>query len=103
MLETYTVHIESANAKILFRGKILRTPVICNKVFLKELDGLKLQAKSKNLKYKITADSELEDNFLYKEQTVIPVENNEVKIEELYDSTERANSIIESLLREEKG
>jgi len=101
---TYTVRVLTGNAKVFFRHKKLRTPVILNGVFEKELNVIKTQLKKENLKYTIDSEPSFEENFVYKEQTPIEEDslNEEVKIEELYDSEEEPNSIMDRLLKEEK-
>lgn len=101
--QLYTIKIHTTNSMIFFRGRRLRTPVTCYGVFEKELDSLKLQIKSNALKYDISIDSKDEPDFIYKEEIPILKEtNNDIKIEELEDQSEKNNSILDQLLKEEK-
>lgn len=99
-MEKYRVKVTSTSATIIFRGKKLRTPVICHNVNESELNLLKSQFHRDALKHEIIKESEVEEPVV--EPFVIEKRDSEVKIEELYDPDEEHNSIMDRLIAEEK-
>lgn len=100
MRKTYRVKILSPNSKIIFRNKVLRTPVECRNVYEKELPFLKLQIKRNALKSEIVNESELEKEEI--KPVIVEKRDKDIQVEELYDSETEFNSIMERLIAEEK-
>jgi len=96
----YRVKILSPNSKIIFRNKVLRTPVECRNVYEKELSFLKLQIKRNALKFEIINEAELEKEEV--KPVIIEKRDKDIQVEELYDSDTEFNSIMERLIAEEK-
>lgn len=97
---TYRVRVFSKSAKIVFRGKQLRTPVECHKVHEHELDVLKLQMAKDDLKYQIIKESDVLEKV--NEPLIVEKRDKDVKVEELYDPEVEPNSIMDKLISEEK-
>lgn len=129
MGNTYKVKIISPNAKIIFRGKLLRTPVVCKNVYEKEMPFMKLQIHKSSLKYEITNsdDEDYKDTNInvsiaekhvsepkvfeaIKPEVIVKAEdvkiekksNEEIEIEEFYDPSVEQNSLIDRLIEAEK-
>lgn len=100
MGNTYRVKILSPNSKIIFRNKVLRTPVECRNVYEKELSFLTLQIKRNALKYEIVNEADLEKEEI--KPVIIEKRDKDIQVEELYDSEAEFNSIMDRLIAEEK-
>lgn len=101
----YEVRILTSNSKVFFRNKLLRTPVTCSRVTEKELDLLKNQIKTNNLEYQVSYDQTPgnNQNFIYSEQTPIVInDEEEIVIEELYESEVDSLSTMDRLLKDDK-
>ncbi len=95
---TYRVRIYTPNCFFIFRGKKIRTPVVCNNVFEHELDVIKMQMLKDSLKYDIVKESEIEvENY-----KPLTHKKADIKIEELYDPDLDSDSIMDQLIAEEK-
>ena len=97
---TYRVKVLTKNAFLIFRGKKLRTPVECHKVFERELPVLKTQMIKDALKFEILRECDVEEKMI--EPLVIEKRDKDVKVEELYDPDNEPNSIMDKLIEEEK-
>lgn len=132
MGNTYRVNVLSPNSTIIFRGKVLRTPVVCHNVYDKEIDFLKLQMQRNSLRYEIIdedteesintnmnvvvfekkfvsepkletkVETKTESKAESKVENVIE-ESKEIEIEEFYDPSTGENSIIDRLIEADKG
>ena len=99
-MEKYKVKIVSPNAKIVFRGKVLRTPVTCLGVYESELSVLRSQIRRHALKAEIINEAELNEEDI--KPFVIEKRDKDIQIEELYDPDNEPNSIMDRLIAEEK-
>lgn len=97
---TYRVKVSTPNCFLIFRGKKLRTPVECCGVFEKELPVLKLQMKKGGFKYEIVNESDIIEKYI--KPLVLDKNDQDIKVEELYNSKDDYNSIIDQLIAEEK-
>lgn len=97
---TYRVNVTSPGQTLFFRGRVVRTPVVFENVYEKELDIVALQLKQKSISYNVEKNSgevKLSDDLA---DTVIE-ENPEVKVEELYPVKEnKPKSILDKLIAE---
>lgn len=99
-MEKYKVHVTTPGHKIVFRNKVLRTPVVFHNVVTSDLDVIKLQARRLMLKYTVELEGEkvvepklpLEPLDLTKEED-IAVEELEIK---------EPTTILERLLEDDK-
>lgn len=99
---TYRVNVTLPGLTILFRNRVNRTPVLFKEVYKPELDILELQLKQKSIPYTIDKNisSEKIEDALSNE---VIIENDEVKVEELYIKEEEAReSILDKLIAEDK-
>ena len=99
-MEKYRVKIISPNAKVIFRGKVLRTPVTCKGVYDSELTLLKGQIRRHSLKAEIVNEAEVKEEEI--KPLIVEKHDKDIKIEELYDPENEPNSIMDRLIAEEK-
>jgi len=97
-MQTYTVEISTGNSKIFFRGRTLRTPVKCQGVFEQELDSLKYQIHAHDL----VSTIKKEDEDIVSKINIVNKNDSDILVEDLYDSSELGDSILDNLLKEEK-
>jgi len=100
---TYRVKVLTRNAFLIFRGKKLRTPVICHKVYERELDIIKTQMIKDGLEYEIIEENKIAPEEIPVEPLVIEKQDEDVKVEELYiEEEDKPNTLMEKLLAEEQ-
>ena len=97
---TYRVKVFTPNCFLVFRSKRLRTPVECHNVFESELEVLKTQIHRHALKYEIIKESDVDKKDV--EPLVLEKRDIDVKVEELYDPEVDSNSIMDTLIAEDK-
>jgi len=96
----YRVKITSPNHLVIHRGKRSRTPAEYFNVYEHELPLLKSQIHRLSLNATITEESDLEEDIV--EDFPVDAENNDVRIEELYNKkVDKPVTIMDKLIAEE--
>ena len=99
---TYRVNVTSAGLTVFYRNRVNRTPVLFKNVYENELQILELQLKQKSIQYDIEKNNtvgEIEEEI----SDEVLIENDEVKIEELYTKKEdQSESILDKLIAEDE-
>jgi hypothetical protein len=100
MEKKYKVRVSTPGHKIVFKEKILRTPVVFNNVIKSDLDLIKLQCQRLMLKYTIDVEGEKPMKPVSPMEVIDLTEEKEIKVEEL--ETKEPTTILEKLLQDDK-
>lgn len=98
---TYKVNVKTPGLTIFFRNRVNRTPVLFENVYESELQILELQLKQKSIQYDIDKNVILEKPE-EKISDEILIEDDEIKVEELYTKEEKSKSILDKLIAEDE-
>jgi len=99
---TYRVNVTSPGLTLIYRNRVIRTPVRFEAVYESELSILELQLKQKSMEYSTEKNTLISKTDEPISDQVIE-ENEEVQIEELHKKDEnKPESILDKLIAEDE-
>ena len=100
--ETYRVSVFTPGQKMIFRGKVVRTPVVFHHVKQTELALIDTQARRLMLRFATVKEaSEIPPEVIKVEDLDIHEEDEDIEIEEL-ESDQEPKTILETLISKDK-
>ena len=99
-MEKFKVRVSTPGHKIVFKEKVLRTPVVFNNVIQSDLGLIKLQCQRLMLSYTIDKEGEKPVQPVQPVEAIDLTEEKEVEVEEL--ETKEPTTILEKLLKDDK-